>query len=59
LAHSDIVNCTFLELCHLQDDTSVDEVLSLIPSMSRFPVDQIELAINIVIKAKEQAGGGL
>lgn len=42
-----------------QEDTSVEEILSLVPSMSRFPVDQIELAINIVIEAKERAGGGL
>mmetsp|Transcript_91889 Transcript_91889/g.180074 ORF Transcript_91889/g.180074 Transcript_91889/m.180074 type:complete len:151 (+) Transcript_91889:115-567(+) len=41
------------------DDTSVDEILSLVPSMSRFPVDQIEIAINIVTEAKERAGSGL
>lgn len=44
---------------YTQEDTSVDEILSLVPSMSRFPVDQIELAINIVVEAKERAGGGL
>jgi hypothetical protein len=43
----------------LQDDTSVEEIVSLMPSMSRFPVDQIELALNIVVEAKERAGGGL
>lgn len=37
----------------------MDEILSLVPSMSRFPVDQIEIALNIVTEAKERAGGGL
>lgn len=37
----------------------MDEIVSLIPSMSRFPVDQIERAIEVVTKAKASAGGGL
>lgn len=46
-------------LCFRQDDSSAEEILSLIPSMSRFPPDQIELAIGIVVEAKERATGGM
>lgn len=35
----------------------MEEMLSLIPSLSRFPDDQIEIAINIVIEAKAKASG--
>mmetsp|Transcript_19337 Transcript_19337/g.32801 ORF Transcript_19337/g.32801 Transcript_19337/m.32801 type:complete len:151 (-) Transcript_19337:71-523(-) len=41
------------------EDTSVEEILSLVPSMARFQLDQIELAIGIVIEAKEHATAGL
>ena len=42
-----------------QGDTTVDEIKTLVPSLYRFPMDQIELAINIVVEAKERASGGI
>jgi hypothetical protein len=42
-----------------QEDSTVDETLHLLPSLSRFPDDQIEFVINIIVEAKESVGGGL
>eukprot|EP01039_Chlorochromonas_danica_P009851 gene9851-10897_t len=39
------------------EDATVEEMLSLVPSLSRFPDDQIEIAINIVVEAKARASG--
>eukprot|EP01031_Cornospumella_fuschlensis_P006547 gene6547-8141_t len=40
-------------------DATVEEVLSLVPSLSRFPDDQIEIAMNVVIEAKGLATGSI
>ena len=37
----------------------MEEVVSLIPSLSRFPDDQLEIALNIVVEAKEKVSGGI
>jgi hypothetical protein len=42
----------------MQADSTVDEIVSLIPSLSRFPDDQVEIAMNIVVEAKEKVSGG-
>ena len=46
--------CSIANLVKDQE-TTVEEVTSMIPSLIRFPDDQIELAIKIVIEAKERA----
>jgi hypothetical protein len=37
----------------------VDEVLGLIPSMSRFAMDQIVKVIDLIATAKARAGGNM
>jgi hypothetical protein len=42
-----------------QDDTTPEEALGWIPSLSRFDDDEIMKAVNIVIDAKQRIGEGL
>jgi hypothetical protein len=39
---------------HTQEDTSIEEVLCWIPSLSRFDDDEVTKVINIVVEAKEK-----
>lgn len=52
-------DCLLMNVLFIQEETSSDEVLSLIPSMSRFPMDQVEIAIRIVVDAKSKIEGGV
>jgi len=40
-------------------DTTPEEVLHWVPSLSRFDEEQIQKAIDVVVHAKEEAQGGL
>jgi hypothetical protein len=36
----------------IKEETSVEEALALVPSLSRFEDDEIQKAINVVVEAK-------
>jgi hypothetical protein len=55
------VSAYLSDLClsDLQEDSSVQEVLSLLPSMAIYALDDIEMVIGKIMAVKEKYAGDL
>lgn len=43
----------------VDDKTTVEEIINLVPSLDRFSLDQVENALKIVVEGKQRIAGAM